>query len=62
MLLFYIIFLQDITLARLGFPEATVDESTVWIGSKGAHTPCHIDTYGINLVCQLYGRYVNSIK
>ncbi|RLU14712.1 hypothetical protein DMN91_012599 [Ooceraea biroi] len=30
--------------------------STIWIGSKGAHTDCHRDTYGYNLVAQVYGR------
>ncbi|XP_012235128.1 HSPB1-associated protein 1 [Linepithema humile] len=30
--------------------------STMWIGSKGAHTDCHQDTYGYNLVAQIHGR------
>lgn len=30
--------------------------STFWIGSKGSHTDCHWDTYGYNLVAQIYGR------
>ncbi|XP_011159695.1 HSPB1-associated protein 1 [Solenopsis invicta] len=30
--------------------------STFWIGSKGAHTDCHWDTYGYNLVAQIHGR------
>ncbi|KAH0947072.1 hypothetical protein HN011_008095 [Eciton burchellii] len=30
--------------------------STIWIGSKGAHTDCHWDTYGYNLVAQVFGR------
>ncbi|GAB1868354.1 HSPB1-associated protein 1 [Camponotus japonicus] len=30
--------------------------STIWIGSKGAHTDCHWDTYGYNLVAQIHGR------
>ncbi|XP_023339562.1 HSPB1-associated protein 1 isoform X2 [Eurytemora carolleeae] len=30
-------------------------DSTLWIGSQGAHTPCHQDSYGYNLVCQLVG-------
>ena len=40
----------------LGFPERGVENSTLWIGSPGANTPCHIDTYGCNLVAQVSGR------
>ncbi|KAG5896363.1 hypothetical protein JTB14_005841 [Gonioctena quinquepunctata] len=40
----------------LGFPEIKPEDCTIWIGSKGAHTPCHIDTYGYNLVYQVYGK------
>lgn len=39
----------------LGFPEYGTAESTLWLGSAGANTPCHIDTYGINLVAQVGG-------
>ena len=39
-----------------GFPHVSGSESTFWFGSAGAHTPCHYDTYGVNLVAQLYGR------
>jgi HSPB1-associated protein 1 len=38
----------------LGFEYDTV-HSTVWVGSRGAHTPLHYDTYGVNLVAQLHG-------
>ena len=38
-----------------GFPELTSDDTTLWIGTKGANTPCHSDTYGCNIVCQMYG-------
>lgn len=31
-------------------------ESTLWMGTSGAYTPCHYDTYGFNLVAQVYGR------
>jgi len=31
-------------------------DSTLWVGSDGAYTPCHYDTYGCNLVAQLSGR------
>nr|CAH7768409.1 unnamed protein product [Callosobruchus chinensis] len=47
---------DSIDWAPLGFPEIKLEDSTIWIGSKGAHTPCHIDTYGFNLVHQVYGR------
>ena len=30
--------------------------STLWIGTSGAYTPCHMDTYGYNLVAQLHGK------
>nr|XP_045603713.1 HSPB1-associated protein 1-like isoform X2 [Procambarus clarkii] len=39
-----------------GFPDRGVQDSTLWIGTTGANTPCHIDTYGCNLVAQLIGR------
>ncbi|KAK4318919.1 hypothetical protein Pmani_010110 [Petrolisthes manimaculis] len=39
-----------------GFPERGIDDSTLWIGTLGANTPCHIDTYGCNLVAQIMGR------
>ncbi|KAE8745018.1 hypothetical protein FOCC_FOCC008330 [Frankliniella occidentalis] len=38
-----------------GFPEKGAEDSTIWIGSEGAHTPCHFDTYGCNLVAQVIG-------
>ena len=39
-----------------GFEGRNGDQSTIWIGSEGASTPCHYDTYGCNLVAQLSGR------
>ena len=39
-----------------GFPQRSGDESTIWIGSAEASTPCHVDTYGCNLVAQIYGQ------
>ncbi|KAF5280265.1 hypothetical protein FQR65_LT03073 [Abscondita terminalis] len=45
-----------ITWNALGFSEYNVTHSTFWLGSKGAHTPCHQDTYGCNIVVQVYGR------
>ncbi|KAJ8977965.1 hypothetical protein NQ317_008157 [Molorchus minor] len=47
---------ENISWALFGFPEKTADDSTIWIGSKGAHTPCHVDTYGFNLIHQVFGR------
>ena len=31
-------------------------DSTLWVGSDDAYTPCHYDTYGCNLVAQLSGK------
>ena len=41
---------------ELGFPGRNGTESTFWLGTTGAHTPCHYDTYGCNLVAQVSGR------
>ncbi|KAA0192278.1 hypothetical protein HAZT_HAZT010888 [Hyalella azteca] len=49
-------FLKEcISWEKFGYKGRGADESTVWIGTKGAHTPCHIDTYGCNLVTQVLG-------
>ncbi|GFO21821.1 hspb1-associated protein 1 [Plakobranchus ocellatus] len=42
--------------SAFGLPEFDGSDSTIWIGSEGANTPCHQDTYGFNLVSQIYGR------
>lgn len=47
---------QAVNWGSFGFPERSGDESTMWIGSAEASTPCHIDTYGCNLVAQIYGK------
>ncbi|RZC35173.1 HSPB1-associated protein 1 [Asbolus verrucosus] len=47
---------KNINWSFFGFPELSSKDCTIWIGSKGAHTPCHVDTYGCNLVSQVYGR------
>ncbi|CAI9719173.1 Hypothetical predicted protein [Octopus vulgaris] len=39
-----------------GVGERDGYQSTLWIGTRGAHTCCHYDTYGFNLVAQLHGR------
>nr|XP_054337254.1 HSPB1-associated protein 1 isoform X5 [Pongo pygmaeus] len=43
---------QDVKWSDFGFPGRNGQESTLWIGSLGAHTPCHLDSYGCNLVFQ----------
>ena len=39
----------------LGFKGRGWKDSVLWVGSEGACTPCHYDTYGFNLVAQLSG-------
>ncbi|KAL0269472.1 UNVERIFIED_CONTAM: hypothetical protein PYX00_007187 [Menopon gallinae] len=48
--------IQAIKWTDLGLTELSGKDSTLWIGNKGAHTPCHMDTYGCNLVAQIKGR------
>lgn len=47
---------QDVRWSDFGFPGRNGSKSTLWIGSAGASTPCHLDTYGCNLVLQVQGR------
>ncbi|XP_035310420.1 HSPB1-associated protein 1 isoform X2 [Cricetulus griseus] len=47
---------QEVMWSDFGFPGRNGQESTLWIGSLGAHTPCHLDSYGCNLVFQVQGR------
>ncbi|KYO18188.1 HSPB1-associated protein 1 isoform B [Alligator mississippiensis] len=47
---------QDVIWSDFGFPGRNGRESTLWIGSVGANTPCHLDSYGCNLVLQVQGR------
>uniref|UniRef100_A0AC34GRQ4 JmjC domain-containing protein n=1 Tax=Panagrolaimus sp. ES5 TaxID=591445 RepID=A0AC34GRQ4_9BILA len=51
-------FTQEVTEAlsfdKLGIKGEFNDE-TIWIGSPGAYTPCHYDSYGYNLHLQLKG-------
>ncbi|XP_036323528.1 HSPB1-associated protein 1 [Rhagoletis pomonella] len=48
--------LQDgIDFSKLGFSEATA-ECNYWLCSAQTNTPCHYDTYGCNIVVQVYGR------
>ncbi|CAH1115802.1 unnamed protein product, partial [Psylliodes chrysocephalus] len=32
---------REIDWSPLGFPNIKPEDCTIWIGSKGAHTPCH---------------------
>lgn len=43
-----------------GVEEIGCRDSTLWIGTPGAHTPCHYDAYSFNLVAQISGRCVFS--
>ncbi|NXC44193.1 HBAP1 protein, partial [Penelope pileata] len=47
---------QDVRWSDFGLPGRSGKESTLWIGSEGANTPCHLDSYGCNLVLQVQGR------
>jgi len=44
---------KEVNWSNLGFSESEGQDMAVWIGSKGAHTVCHYDTYGYNLVFQV---------
>jgi len=41
--------------AKLGLSKRDGSDSTLWAGTRGSHTPCHQDSYGCNLVCQMSG-------
>lgn len=47
---------QDVRWSDFGFRGRGGRESTLWIGTEGANTPCHLDSYGCNLVLQVQGR------
>ncbi len=48
--------LEAVDWGTFGFSGRSGRESTIWIGSEGAFTPCHQDCYGFNLVAQLSGK------
>ncbi|KAK7495632.1 hypothetical protein BaRGS_00013079 [Batillaria attramentaria] len=48
--------LKDVCWSSLGLQGIDGSKSTMWIGSPGACTPCHYDSYGFNLVAQIQGR------
>ncbi|XP_041969130.1 HSPB1-associated protein 1 [Aricia agestis] len=41
---------------KFGYPEKGPSDTTLWVGSEGAHTPAHQDTYGFNVVAQVHGK------
>ncbi|XP_034740660.1 HSPB1-associated protein 1 homolog isoform X1 [Etheostoma cragini] len=47
---------EDVKWSEFGFEGRNGRESTLWIGTAGANTPCHLDSYGCNLVLQVQGR------
>ncbi|CAG9565348.1 unnamed protein product [Danaus chrysippus] len=47
---------KEISWKQFGYPDKGAPDTTLWIGSKGCHTPAHQDTYGYNIVAQVYGR------
>ncbi|XP_043105340.1 HSPB1-associated protein 1 homolog [Puntigrus tetrazona] len=47
---------QDVVWSDFGFSGRDGRDSTLWIGTQGANTPCHLDSYGCNLVFQIQGR------
>ena len=44
---------NEIDWFKLGFGKSEGQDMAIWIGSKGAYTVCHYDTYGYNLVVQV---------
>lgn len=50
---------ENISFDALGFEDAK--DILFWIGSQGANTPCHYDSYGFNIVVQVFGRFVGLI-
>lgn len=47
--------LEDLAWPQLA-PSLDAAQCALWIGSPGAYTPCHYDTYGFNIVAQIRGR------
>ncbi|XP_035231894.1 HSPB1-associated protein 1-like isoform X1 [Stegodyphus dumicola] len=48
--------LKAVNWGTFGLPEEPGNESAFWLGSMGAYTPCHYDSYGYNVVAQILGR------
>ncbi|KAJ8283068.1 hypothetical protein COCON_G00055870 [Conger conger] len=47
---------EGVAWSDFGYPGRNGRESTLWLGTAGANTPCHLDSYGCNLVLQVQGR------
>ncbi|XP_023940016.2 HSPB1-associated protein 1 [Bicyclus anynana] len=47
---------KAISWKKFGYPDKGPQETTLWVGSKGCHTPAHQDTYGYNIIAQVHGR------
>ncbi|KAG7463890.1 hypothetical protein MATL_G00181450 [Megalops atlanticus] len=47
---------EDVVWSDFGYPGRNGQQSTLWVGTAGANTPCHLDSYGCNLVLQVQGR------
>lgn len=47
---------EGINFTEFGFNDIDTNDISFWLGSKYAHTPCHYDAYGCNIVVQVYGR------
>ena len=47
--------LDAVDWSKVGFQGRNGYQSTIWVGSELAFTPCHQDTYGLNLVAQIDG-------
>ena len=41
--------------SAFGFEMRNASDSTLWLATRGAYTPCHYDSYGYNLVAQIFG-------
>ncbi|XP_047033883.1 HSPB1-associated protein 1 homolog [Helicoverpa zea] len=47
---------KGVSWEQFGYSDKGASDATLWVGSSGAHTPAHKDTYGVNIVTQLYGK------
>lgn len=47
---------KGVSWQQFGYSDKSASDATLWVGSSGAHTPAHQDTYGVNIVTQLYGK------
>lgn len=46
---------------QLGFSGKDGNDSTIWLGTEGAHTVCHYDTYGYNVVLQVTFAHITEV-